>query len=695
MQHTIKKKKARVVTLRFAMLTIFVIMFIFTILFIFEITNIRFKSILLYTSFQLMEKESQSVLKELQRVMKPIALESKLTGNLITEGVLDPNNVEQFIKYTYHLVNMSLFIQGARWSDAHGNYIKSELEEDGTISSKIFNKTTNQKFYHLIRRDKKGKVIRTMPLPLKQNNSLISPWYMEALKINDTVWTNIYVDEQTGMLGMTAATPVWTPAHTLLGVFGLDIKLPYLLKFIEEQKVSPNGFSFIVTSKGKVIAIPAKFIHNKKIGNRLPYLREISPLLHYALKEYKHHHQSHFTIKFDNHIYLFNFKPVPLLEKYDWIIGIIAPETDFTAELEKMHRVTYLLCLIPLILGILLLANFITRIVRPIKYLVQETKKIKKFELDDKIKITSPIKEVIALRDAINGMQKGLRSFQKYVPKTLVQQLIETQEVSKVGGSRKQLVIFFSDIKNFTTIAERQDPNLLMHQMGEYFEALSHIIIEARGTIDKYIGDSIMSFWGAPLAEPHACYYAAYAALVCQKKLVDLNRNWRAVGQPELITRIGIHLGDAIIGNVGSSERLNYTAFGDTINLANRLENINKIYGTKIIVSHTVFSEIKNQFALRFIDHVIISGRRESNCIYELCGEKEEVEFDIEAYREQFTHAFQAYQNQKWDDAIIAFKQCMVIFPKDTLAPLFINRVENFKISPPAEDWKGIWEIVD
>src|SRR5690606_29286785 len=131
----------------------------------------------------------------------------------------------------------------------------------------------------------------------------------------------------------------------------------------------------------------------------------------------------------------------------------------------KMHRVTYLICIIPLVLGIFILTNLVTRIVRPINYLVYKTDKIEHFELDDEINIKSRIKEVIDLADAIRALQKGLRSFQKYVPKTLVKQLIETEEDSRVGGVRKPLVVFFSDIKNFTAIAETIDANQLMNQM--------------------------------------------------------------------------------------------------------------------------------------------------------------------------------------------------------------------------------------
>ena len=241
-----------------------------------------------------------------------------------------------------------------------------------------------------------------------------------------------------------------------------------------------------------------------------------------------------------------------------------------------------------------------------------ETENIKEFNLDGEIKINSRIKEVINLKDAIHSMKIGLKLFQKYIPKVLVRQLIESGEDIRIGGVRKKLAIFFSDIKNFTTISEKTDPNLLMLQMGEYFEALTQIIINEKGTIDKYIGDSIMAFWGSPLPDVNPCHHAAKAALRCQKKLDMLNAQWANKGNNTFYTRIGIHTGDAIVGNVGSTERFSYTAIGDSINVASRLEEINKNYKTKIIVSDAMYEEIKDQFILRMIDCVVVKGRSQS-----------------------------------------------------------------------------------
>ncbi|EKD54888.1 MAG: adenylate/guanylate cyclase [uncultured bacterium] len=237
-------------------------------------------------------------------------------------------------------------------------------------------------------------------------------------------------------------------------------------------------------------------------------------------------------------------------------------------------------------------------------------------------------------------------------------------------------------------------PAHLMEHICEYFDELSKIIVAEKGTIDKYIGDSIMAFWGAPLSEKNPVHHAAHAALKCFKRLEELNSRWKAEGKPQFITRMGLHVGEAIVGNLGSSERLNYTAIGAAVNTANRLEGINKIYGSSIMVSEAVYKAIKNHFVLRLLDCIRVKGKHKSSFIYELLAvEASHLSFDIHAYRFAFSKGFAAYQRERWDEAINVFNQCLVIYPEDKTALLFIQRCERFKQHPPAKDWDGVWQV--
>jgi len=685
-----------IITFRFSIIFLFTLLFFISFLIIFGISKARFQDMLLYTSYQFMERHSTAALSELVGAMQPAEVESRFTADLIKNGVLNPDNEERMIGYTYFLVKMLPLIQVARWGDEQGNFIVSEQEKDGSVSSEVYNRRSIPATRLILKRNSQGHIISRSYTNDVSYDPRTRSWYTDAKAGKKTIWSNVYQYHRRSTLAITAASPVYYPTGELRGVFGLDIQIEYLVKFLEHRIITPNGFSYIVSEEGALIAMPAQAINGKP--NALLTMQDIStvkiPWLAKSIQKFQHTKKKKFSLKYDNDTLLFVYKEIPLFEKFHWLMGVVVPEKDFTVQLEKMHQLTYLLCLLTLIIGLFILSHLVTRVVTPLQYLAKETEKIKRFELDTPIYTRSRIKEIIDLTNAIKAMLRGLRSFQKYVPKTLVQQLIEAQEDSRVGGVRKSLVILFSDIKNFTAIAETIDPNLLMLQMCEYFDELTQIILDVDGTIDKYIGDSIMAFWGAPFPEKKPCQKAAIAALFCQKKLIELNQRWLKEGKPPLITRVGIHMGDAIIGNVGSSERLNYTAIGDTINMASRFENINKLYGTQIIVSDTVYHEIKNEFILRPLDYVAVKGRRESNYVYELLAEsKDEIPYDIDAYRAAFIKGFDEYRHQKFDAAIQWFEECLKIYPADTVSTIFIVRCEHFKLTPPPAEWYGIWRI--
>jgi adenylate cyclase len=306
------------------------------------------------------------------------------------------------------------------------------------------------------------------------------------------------------------------------------------------------------------------------------------------------------------------------LKDQGWVAGIVVPESDFIGSLRQAQNTNMIISLIILIFGVLLVSKFVESIINPLKLLIKETVKIKNFDLESSLTIKSRIKEVIQLSDAIKTMKHGLKAFEYYVPSKLVRQLIKTGENSKLGGDKKLIVSLFSDIKDFTMIANQADPNQLVKQLNEYFEVITNFITEEGGTIDKYIGDSIMAFWGAPEEIDEPCHHAARVALKFIEELKLRNQQWIIEGQSAFHTRIGIHIGEAIVGNIGSSERINYTAIGDSINIASRLEGLNKAFNTSVLVSANVYELIKHQFELREVGFVSLKGIAKKVKVYEL-----------------------------------------------------------------------------
>ncbi len=685
------------VTLRFSILTIFVTLFVLSMLVLITISHIRFVQSMERLSFVLMQQASTNAFNQIQNRIQNAEMKSRSVAQLIKLSVVDFRNDTELVSYTVNFMKneIGLFsgIQAIAWGDVLGDFVMAEKKQDGKIQSEIIERSKKPPYHTSILQDANGKIIQSKSTADFSYDPRKRPWYIAAETAKKPVWLGIYFYQLTGHQGTGVSTPVFKNDGSLLGVVNLQIRLDNLQHLVERIKVSAHSVVFIISEKGKLIAFPKLDLLNR------PTLLNIKDLktAPWVIKSFDIYHTTQnrrFEFQYNEEKYLATYQPLSNFGNEQWIIGIVAPVNDFISDLSKTHIITLIINLAILIFGITAVSMLTARVVRPLKKITKEIEKIKNFDLAGNEKIVSRLKEISYISDALYSMKKGLRIFQRYIPATLVRQLIETGDDARVGGVKKPLAILFSDIKDFTTIAEEIDPDELTPHICEYFDALSQIIVLNNGTIDKYIGDAIMAFWGAPQPIDQPAFYAAKAALRCIACSTLLNKQWKAKGKPVLYTRIGIHLGDAIVGNLGSSERINYTAVGDTPNIASRLESINKIYGTQIIVSDSIYQNIKDHFILRMLDCVTIKGKHDSNYIYELIAEtRAEVTYDFEAFTLSYTKGYSAYKNKHWDEAIRYFEECLGIYPEDTAARVFIKRCENFKLQPPANEWNGIWQL--
>ncbi|MCK5663761.1 MAG: hypothetical protein KAI17_09755, partial [Thiotrichaceae bacterium] len=255
----------------------------------------------------------------------------------------------------------------------------------------------------------------------------------------------------------------------------------------------------------------------------------------------------------------------------------------------------------------------------------------------------------------------------------------------------KDLALLFTDIQDFTRLSENFEPEKIMKYLSEYFQTISKVIIETNGTVDKYIGDGVMAFWGAPIDDEDHVFHACQAAIKVRVALKQLNRKWQKEGKPSVITRFGISSGRVIVGNVGSDDRLNYTSLGDPVNLASRLENLNKSYDTGIMVSEFVYEKVKNQFKFKLLDRVAVKGKTQGVYIYELIDE-DNLQFDLDKYNAEFSHAFSIYESGDWESALKLFKELSKKHPDDKPIKVLIDRCLYLIKNPPAA-WDGVWVL--
>ena len=288
--------------------------------------------------------------------------------------------------------------------------------------------------------------------------------------------------------------------------------------------------------------------------------------------------------------------------------------------------------------------------------------------------------------------QEIKKTFQYYLAPEYIEKLAENPEHLKLGGEEKEMTIFFSDIRGFSSISEKLSVKDLVQLLNEYLTAMTDIVMENKGVVDKYIGDAVMAFWGAPLDDAEHSSNSVKAGLEMLKKLEELNNEWQKKSWPEIKIGIGVNTGEVMVGNMGSSRRFNYTVMGDNVNLASRLEGLTKYYGTPLIVGEKVYENVKDKYCARPLDTVAVKGKKQPIKIFEILGEKkfENNWADIISLTQK---ALELYYGQKWDEAIKAFEKLAEIDKKSRISELFIGRCRELKKNHPSGDWNGVWEM--
>jgi adenylate cyclase len=381
--------------------------------------------------------------------------------------------------------------------------------------------------------------------------------------------------------------------------------------------------------------------------------------------------------------YLTTFRALPGTQ--DWLVGIVVPREFYLGKLVTIRNQM----LVALSALMLLVAAGAVAILHSIKraqeQITRESLKMNDFDFAPAV-TNSAFRDVNAVLDSLEMAKAAMRAMSKYVPVDLVRKLYCERSEPTLGGELLEISIMFSDIKGFTSLSEELSPNQLAHALGLYLEELSRIIQgETHGTIDKYIGDSIMTIWNAPEPIPEHPRMACLAALRCRQAADALARTpeWR--GLPEFHTRFGLHCDTALVGHFGARDRMNYTAIGDAINLASRLEALNKQYGTSIIASQSIVERAREAFEFRLLDLVAVKGKSAAIKIYELLGAKG----DAEASRhcgDIYEAAFSAYLARDFSRALTLLQENEGDAPSAVLG----ERCQTFLRTPPPADWAGV-----
>ena len=451
------------------------------------------------------------------------------------------------------------------------------------------------------------------------------PWYIEAFKDERTLLTGPYVFFATGQPGYTLRT---TLKEGRRGVVAADLLLNRLEEMLNEQKLGNSGLAFLFNESARIVGHPEMSRLMDEIpdrGDELPRMSAIKMAgVLQAVETWRKGGSSQQFFSDDaDRAYVAAFRGIETAGNANIKLAVIAPLDEFFAKIISERNRLFVLTL-GFVLGMLPFAIWLgSLLARSLRKLAQQTDEIQNFQLADRPRLQSMIDEINDLGRSVFTMRTVIRNFSSFVPQPIVRQLVETGTSLELGGARREVTVLFTDVADFTARTEKADPADVMIFTSRYFAAFSEAIMKHRGTIDKFIGDSVMAFWNAPDDDPDHVLHACEAVLACIKRNNELNGQFREADWPAYDTRFGLHVGVAVVGNVGSADRMNYTALGANINLAARLEGLNKNYGTKVLASAAVKERVDGRFSFRSVDEINPKGFVEAVRIFELRGEKE------------------------------------------------------------------------
>ena len=388
------------------------------------------------------------------------------------------------------------------------------------------------------------------------------------------------------------------------------------------------------------------------------------------------------------------------------LAGLTKTSTESTyAQEARVLRLNFVLFAIAAVLGIGVSAVGASRLVRTLWRLVEGAKAIEAGDLTITLPVTSR-DEIGQLSQAFNSMAGQLRSnerikdtFGKYVDPRVVAQLIDTSKENTDHAERRIATVLFSDLKGFTSISEQLTATAMVGLLNRYFTVVAEQIRAHNGIVEKYIGDAIVAFWTPPFApgDTHAAS-ACLAALAHRDAVIALRPELPHIlglrrNVPDLIVRMGLATGEVVVGTVGAPTAKTFAAIGDTTNLASRLEGVNKVYGTTVLVAEETHRLAQDVIEARELDSVIVVGKSEPVRIFELLGPAGSVESGMLELKDLYVKGLDAYRRQDWDTAQQRFQECLGLHPDDGPSRVLLERVAVFRSVAPAPDWNGVWRL--
>jgi class 3 adenylate cyclase/ABC-type nitrate/sulfonate/bicarbonate transport system substrate-binding protein len=510
------------------------------------------------------------------------------------------------------------------------------------------------------------------------------PGYAAARESGALVVTEPAINPDTGHPIIYVRVPILRDG-AFLGCATANLTFSVLSQFLATHRASPHSKTIIADpDDGRIIVASENENSVRVVGDqievaKLENVSDADVREAYRLQTQTNRDEFLFRSPRDGAELSASFSRFPESFGHPWEAIVLTPTSDFIGYLEATNR-QIIAMIIALTAGEFLLIYYLSRrLSRPIESISQDLQSVENLAFELRPSRPSKVREIAQLQSAASLLRNSLMSFSAFAPVDVVRGLIKSGIPLALGVEKRCLTILFSDLENFSSRAEQSNPDDLLAQMSVYFEQVSRAISDEQGTVDKFIGDGVMAFWGAPHPLPDHALRACAGALRAARRMERVNARWRAEGRPTFRVRIGLNSAEVLVGNVGSSDRFSYTAMGDGVNVAARLEGVNKGLGTTICISDSVFDAVSDKIVARPIRRVTVKGRKQAFMIYELLGivGSEDPELTPRANDKTLSDmslaASDCFEQGSFSEAAYRYRAILKMFPDDPVAQAMLQ----------------------
>ena len=511
------------------------------------------------------------------------------------------------------------------------------------------------------------------------------PWYQKAVIGEGLVWTPPYGFLSSRVIGITAARAVRDESGEVAGVLGADLELGRLATFLDDFEVGEAGAAFLLLDGGAAV-VPS----GSRKGETVETLQNAFESRLWDFSELDVGETMEEGFEFEGERYIALIQPIDIPGPTRYFAGVVVPQGEYLGIVYRNLLITLALAILILAVAIALGVWQARRVTEPLAIISDELESIGNLRFRDTgISVNSNIREVAQFSDSVGKLKISLRAFSRYVPKDIVRLLLSRGDEANLGGSLRKITVVFTDLVGFTAFSESLTPDEAFSELSEFLEIVAECQEKYHGITSSFTGDGTLALFNAPRDHPKHERDACFSALDLLESLRQCNAERKAAGKFEFRARIGINTADVLLGNLGTRERFAYTAIGDGVNLASRLEGLSKFYGTEILVGADTKEAMADEIEWRLVDRISVVGRRQANLIYEPMGRAGNLDEGTRRGRDQYESALDSYFEGELDAALAGFHAAALNLPNDRPTRVLIARCQRYLLDGLPENWDG------